>query len=345
MTTASTFVYVSNQESRDILVLRLDSVTGDLTPVQKVLVKGAAMPMAVSPDHRYLYVALRSEPYVFASFAIDPASGKLNHLADTAVPDSLPYISTDRSGRYLLGVSNPPSRVKPRNSVLYVCPIDARGVVQPPRQVVSAQQKAHAVLPAPSNRHVFYTSCDGDKLLCRPFDPATGTLADETVMHVKAGAGPRHFVFHPNSRFLYLLNELDGTLYTYAHDPATGALNKLQTSEIVAPDPDGKSLRAADLHFTPDGRLLYASERYSSTLAAFRVDPDSGMLTSLGNFATEKEPRGFNIDPLGCYLFAVGRLSDSMTTYAIDSDSGKLTELKKYPMGGGPNWIEVVALH
>src|SRR5476651_2482437 len=117
MTNTSTFVYVSNQASREILVFRLDSATGDLTPVQKVLVNGAALPMAVSPDRRYLYVALRTEPYAVASFSIDQLSGKLTHLADTPIPDSLPYISTDRSGRYLLCVSNPASRVKPRNGL------------------------------------------------------------------------------------------------------------------------------------------------------------------------------------------------------------------------------------
>ncbi len=345
MSMPQTFVYVANRESREIQVFALDAASGELTPIHDIKVNGAIMPLAVSPDRRYLYAALRSEPYAVASFSIDAASGKLTHLADTPVPDSLPYISLDHSGRWLLGVSNPKSRIKPRKSVLCVCAIDARGIVQPPQQIEPAREKAHGVLAAPSNRQVFVSSCDGDVMLRWDFDAASGALAaGTTVATVKAGGGPRHFVFHPNQRFLYLVNELDGTLNTYAHDPASGALNEIQVSQIVAQDRGGKSARGADLHFTPDGGLLYVSERYSDTLAAFRVDAETGRLTYLFNTATEPEPRGFNIEPGGRYLLAVGRKSNSLTTYAIDKASGALTALRQYPMSGDPNWIEIVAL-
>lgn len=345
MSTPQTFVYIANRESREIQVFALDAASGDLTAIQDIRVNGPVMPLAVSPDRRYLYAALRSEPYAVASFSIDAASGRLTHLADTAVPDSMPYISLDHSGRWLLGVSNPKSRIKPRKSVLCVCAIDARGVVQPPQQIEPAREKAHAVLAAPSNRQVFVSSCDGDVLLRWDFDAASGALSNgETVATVKAGGGPRHFVFHPNQRFVYLVNELDGTLITYAHDPASGALNAIQVSQIVAQDRGGKSARGADLHFTPDGGLLYASERYSDTLAAFRVDAATGLLTHLFNLATEQEPRGFNIDPQGRYLLAAGRQSNRLTVYAIDHATGKLAALRQYPMSGDPNWIEIVAL-
>ena len=94
---------------------------------------------------------------------------------------------------------------------------------------------------------------------------------------------------------------------------------------------------------TPDGRFLYASERTSSTLAAYSVDLASGRLTSIGNYETEQTPRGFNIDPTGRYLLAVGQLSNSMTSYAIDKATGTLTRLKEYPMGKNPNWVEIVS--
>ena len=58
---------------------------------------------------------------------------------------------------------------------------------------------------------------------------------------------------------------------------------------------------------------------------------------------TEKQPRGFNIDPTGRYLLSVGQLSNSMTVYAIDETTGKLTSLKQYPMGKNPNWVEIVS--
>ena len=80
---------------------------------------------------------------------------------------------------------------------------------------------------------------------------------------------------------------------------------------------DGKPW-AADIHLTPDGKYLYASERTSSTLAGFKVDTKTGMLTPITIPSTEKQPRAFNIDPTGRYILAVGELSNSMTSYSID---------------------------
>jgi 6-phosphogluconolactonase len=94
---------------------------------------------------------------------------------------------------------------------------------------------------------------------------------------------------------------------------------------------------------TPDGKFLYASERTTSTLAAFSVDAKTGMLTAIDSYPTEKQPRAFNIDPTARYLLSVGQLSNSMTSYAIDKATGKLSKLKEYPVGKNPNWVEVVS--
>ena len=101
---------------------------------------------------------------------------------------------------------------------------------------------------------------------------------------------------------------------------------------------------AADIHLTPNGRFLYASERTTSTIGAFRVDSASGKLIYLGSTPTEKQPRGFNIDPFGRYLLAAGLHTNSLTSYQIDSETGALTKLADYPTGEGPNWIEFVRL-
>jgi 6-phosphogluconolactonase len=131
----------------------------------------------------------------------------------------------------------------------------------------------------------------------------------------------------------------------FEYDMTVGALRERQIVSALPPDFDPEQEpHAFDLHLTPDGRFLYASEGISHTLAAFKVDPVSGALTCAGSFATEKKPRGFNIDPYGRYLLAVGVDSHSMTSYAIDRESGNLTKLKQYPMGKNPNWVEIVRL-
>ncbi len=101
---------------------------------------------------------------------------------------------------------------------------------------------------------------------------------------------------------------------------------------------------AADLHLRPDGRFLYASERRSSTLAAFAVDAERGTLAPIGSVATESEPRGFAISPDGRFLIAVGQASHRLSRYAIDPPTGTLAKLGDQPVGQGPNWVEIVDL-
>jgi 6-phosphogluconolactonase len=94
---------------------------------------------------------------------------------------------------------------------------------------------------------------------------------------------------------------------------------------------------------TPNGHFLYAAERTSSTLGAFRVDTASGKLTYLGGTPTEKQPRGFNIDPTGRFVVVSGELSDTISSYAIDAETGALKPIGRYPTGKGANWVEIVA--
>ena len=156
-------------------------------------------------------------------------------------------------------------------------------------------------------------------------------------------AGPRHLVFHPNGRFVYLLSELDAGVDVLAFDAATGTLSNVQTLSTLPAGFTGKPW-AADIHVTPDGRFLYTSERTTSTLAAFAIDPASGTLTLKSHTPTEKQPRGFNIDPSGRFLVAAGQLSHAMTLYAIDRESGALKPLKNYSLGKNPNWVEIIDL-
>jgi 6-phosphogluconolactonase len=248
------------------------------------------------------------------------------------------YIATDRTGRFLLAASYP-------NHKVTVNPIAPDGTVQSPTQVVPTEPNAHAIQPDASNRFVLATSLGGNLIKQFRFDATTGTLSpnDPPAAQVKAGAGPRHFVFHPSNGRVYLLAELDASVYVLAYDPKTGTLKEEQTLSAL-PEKKPDKIWAADLHLTPDGKFLYATERGTSTIAGFKVDPTNATLTLIEHTATEQQPRGFAIDPTGRYLLAVGQLSDSMTSYAIDPASGKLSKLKQYPMGKNPNWVEIVNL-
>jgi len=335
MTTA---VYVSNADSGDVWVCHLDPRTGELNPIQRMMVGGQVMPLALSPDRRFLYAARRSDPLEVLSFAIDAKTGELAALGEAPLPHSMANIATDRSGRWLFSASYGGDQIA-------VGPIGADGVARAARQVLATPPHAHAIHADPSNRFVFATSLGGGVVMQLRFDVASGTLTPNTPSALRPhdAASPRHFVFGRDGRFVYLLNELDAKVDVLAFDPDAGTLRTLQTIGSLPPDFDGEPW-AADLHMTPDGRFLYSSERRSSTLAAFRVDAASGELTPIGHTPTEAQPRGFAITPDGRHLIAAGQASHRLSVYAIDAQTGALDKRSDCTAGQNPNWIEIVEL-
>src|SRR5258706_1357505 len=230
VTQAATFVYVSNADSKEISVLLLDAAKNDVYLVQTVPVSGQVMPLAVSPDRKTLYAALRSQPYSVASFRIDSASGRLTPIGLNPLPDSMAYITTHRTGRHLFAASYGGPKMN-------VGPIAADRVAQAPTQVLPTVQKAHAGLVDSSNRHVFVSKLGSDAVIQIRFDAGTGQLApnDTPSFSARPKAGPRHLVFHPNGRVVYLLNELDAGVDVLAFDAAKGSLSLVQTLSSLPP--------------------------------------------------------------------------------------------------------------
>ena len=67
----------------------------------------------------------------------------------------------------------------------------------------------------------------------------------------------------------------------------------------------------------------------------------TGALTRVGSVDTEKQPRGFRIDPTGRFLIASGEKSDKISVYAINQDNGNLERPARYDVGKGANWVEI----
>jgi 6-phosphogluconolactonase len=335
---AATVVYVSNADSQEISVLALDRARGELQPLETIPVGGTVMPLALSPDRHVLYAALRSQPYRVVSLAIDPASGRLRKLGESALADSMANIDVDRTGRWLFAASYPGAKIS-------VNDIGKDGVVGAVQQVIATGPYAHSIHADASNRLVLATSLGGDVVSVWHFDAQTGRLTpnDPPQVNAPTKSGPRHLVWDKAQRFVYVVSELDASLAVYAWDGTRGVLSELQRTTTLPAGFAGKPW-AADLHLSPDGRFLYASERTSSTISTYRVDASTGLLQPLGQTPTEKTPRGFAIDSSGRFLIAAGQESGSVSLHAIDPASGALGVPKRVSVGKNPNWVEIVDL-
>ena len=347
-----TYVYVSNAEDGEISSYALEA-SGALAARACVKVAKGVMPMTVSPDQRFLYVVSRPPPYAIHVLAIDRDTGALTVRSTSPTPESLPYISFDRTGQFLLGASY-------HTSLINVTAVSADGTVAPaPLQTIPVGRNAHSIRIDATNRFVFVPTLGSDALFQFRFDAASGALASNTppLCLAPLGAGPRHFALSADNRFLYVLCEMSGAILTYALDTKTGLLTHVGSVSGIAPDctlvpgvPRGgpttrnleRDIWAADIHLAPNGKFLYASERTESTLNVFAVDGATGQLTYRSTHATERQPRGFAIDPLGRFLVATGERSDSIAHYAIDATSGALELVARHPTGKGGNWVEIV---
>jgi 6-phosphogluconolactonase len=347
---AATYVYVSNAEDGDIGAYALQT-DGALKALARVQAGKVVMPMAVSPNRRLLYAASRSKPYTVHVYSIDPGSGALKPLSSAPLAETFPYISLDRNGRFLFGASYGAHLVS-------VNAVGGDGrVFKEPLQVIPVGRNAHSILVDATNRFVYVPNLGTDQIFQFVFDEKSGRLTSNTpaVAQMKPGTGPRHFIFSPDNRFVYLLSELLATVHTLSLDANTGLLTEVSSASALpsdsklqpgAPRPHPRNtdndIWAADIHMTPNGKFLYASERTSNTLAAFGVDAASGKLSYLSSTPTEKQPRGFAIDPGGRFLVASGEKSETISVYAIDPASGALKLLQKVPTGKGSNWVEIV---
>ena len=235
--------------------------------------------------------------------------------------------------------------------------------------MIPTGRNAHSILPDRSNKFVYAATLGANQVLQFIFDSKTGKLTpnDPAAVSPEPGHGPRHMVFSPDNKNLYVINELSGYVTQYAVDSGKGTLTLVESTSSVpadadlawgtpqapvgaapspaaaAPPKDEKpKVWAADIQITPNGKFLYSTERTTSKIALFTVAPGTGKLTYVTNFATEAQPRGIRIDPSGQYLVASGEKSDHLAVYKIDQSTGKLGEPSRYPVGNGANWVEIV---
>ncbi len=334
---AGTVVYVSVAAEKRIATYRPDGDTGRLTHRGDVKVAGEPGALAVDPRRRFLFASFRPEGKL-AAFRIDPSSGTLTHLNTVPAGPDPAHLSTDRTGRYLLAAYYVAAKV-----TVHAIGTDGRLSARPLQSLPTAD-KAHAIVPDPSNHFVFVPHTGPDVIFQFAFDARAGRLSPGAPAKrtTPMGTGPRHLVFHPSRPIAYVANEQGNSVTAYALDTKAGTLRALQTVSTLPADFRGTSA-CAEIRVHPSGRFLYVSNRGHDSIAAFGLDAE-GKLSVIGREPTEKTPRSFDLDPSGRYLFAAGEASGKLAAYAIDGKTGRLKKQEVYEVGKTPWWVLAVDL-
>jgi 6-phosphogluconolactonase len=324
----------SSAQPEGIHILRLDSATGALRPIAVASdVVGPGF-LALHPSHRYLYATCRSSTPgqgAIGAFAVDATGGSLTLLNQQSSQGRGPcHLSVDAGGRYLFvanygsgGVAILPIRDDGRLEAASDTVQHVGSSINPERQ---GEPHPHSITPDPTNRFAFACDLGLDKILCYRVDDRRGKLEPHAVpaTPVRAGSGPRHLDFHPNGGWLYVINELDSTVDTFAFDGGAGTLRRLDTTSTLPATFSGENT-GADIHVAPSGRFVYGSNRGHDSIAIFRVDGRTGRLTPAGHAPTlGHTPWNFGIDRSGHWLLAANRNSDSVVSFRVDPERGTL---------------------
>lgn len=144
------------------------------------------------------------------------------------------------------------------------------------------------------------------------------------TLSTAAGNGPRYGEFSPDGKHFYLINEIGSSVTHYLWDGK--ALTERETFGTLPEDFKENNI-CSDLHITPDGKFLYASNRGHDSIAAFEILPDGALRLIERYPCGGRTPRNFALDPTGSYLLVGNQDTDSIVTFQIGAD-GRLASVQ-----------------
>lgn len=328
--------YTSDEGSKGIYVYRFNTGTGKADSVSMVEVVNPSY-LALSPDEKFVYsVGENGDGNSGAhAFAFNKKTGTLTLLNSQNTDGSGPcYIVIDSKGKNVHTADY-------GSGTLSSFQVNDNGSLTPLVSLIrftgsgadTTRQKTphvHCVRYSPDGSYLFATDLGTDNLYRftvtgAPFEGQPEFSESSLKKFATPPAtGPRHFDFHPNGNYVYLLGELSGQVIVYDYN--SGNLTQKQT--IAADTVGGRG--SADIHVSPVGRFLYASNRLKADgIAIFSINPDDGTLTKAGYQLTGKHPRNFAITPNGKFLLVASRDDNKIQVFAVDKETGLLTDTRQ----------------
>jgi 6-phosphogluconolactonase len=321
-------------EQDNIFLYRVHSQTGVLTRVAGF--RGGVKPgfLTLSDDHRFLYATNEvpgSGSGAVRAFSLDPRSGGLSLLNEQSSAGAGPcYVSLTPGSKAALVANYGGGTVS-------ALPVQADGRLAPAAVTDQHQGSgphknqdkphAHCIFADPQGGYVLAVDLGNDQVLSYALNTVTGMpqLPGKTAFTTAPGAGPRHLAFHPGGRWAYVVNELNSTVTALRYDAAQGTFAELHTVSAL-PAGYAETSYCADIHVSPDGRFVYASNRGHDSIVVLAVDKDSGRLRLVQHASTQgKTPRNFTLSPDGRLLLVANQNSNNIFSYHLDPKTGQLT--------------------
>ncbi len=329
--------YVGTFDSQGLFVYEFDRSSMKMTLVQTVGERQSPNFQALHPDRETLYSVSGhtftddTGHHTVSAYRIDGETGHLSMINEQSSEGrGVCHVSVDPQGEFVY-VSNYSSG----NLSVYRIQEDgglseAVDVVQHEGGSVNERRQqgphVHSIIPSPDGRYIYVSDLGIDKIMIYEVNRQTGGLSPASVPFVEntPGAGPRHFTIHPNGTVAYSVEELSSTVAVFRVDKQTGALEQIQRIEMLPEDYEDQNT-AADIHISPDGSHLYATNRGDDSLVIYRIDQLSGELELVGHESTRGgHPRNFGIDKQGEFVFVANRDDDNVVFFSRDEATGVL---------------------
>lgn len=329
-------IYVGSSSvrgSKGIYVLELDQQKGTLKELQTVTEGNGPGFLAFSPNKDFLYSifgkgTLNDGNGAVMAFKIDAFTGLLSKVNEQSVGGKGPaHISIDPKGRFAYTANYGDASVT-------VFPINAGGSLAKASDYVKhtgsstnpQRQKEphpHSSIPSADGKFLYVSDLGTDKIMIYEISN-DGKLKPAAVpfAQVSAGSGPRHFKIHENGNFAYSVDELSNTIVAFKVNKKTGALTIIERLSML---PEGYSevTYASDVHFSPDHKFIYATNRGHESVVIYGVNAKTGKLNMIGHESTGgKHPRNFMISKNGEYVLVGNTNTDNVVVFKRDNKTG-----------------------
>jgi 6-phosphogluconolactonase len=329
--------YVSSSSNDGIYVYDFNSQNGDYKFKSKVAGEDKPSFLTTSIDGKYVYSVNEVRNGSISAYALNSKTGELRFLNRAGTGGDSPcYAATDAKNKFLFAGNYGSGSIS-------VYSLKEDGSIGNTLQFIQNEGSSidkrrqsgphvHGTVLSPDEKFLLSPDLGTDKVNVYRFDPNNLveplTPADPAFVPVKAGSGPRHLIFHPNSKYAYLTHEMGGIITVF--DYKNGKLSEKQTITMQAPDFTGRN-GGADIHISDDGRFLYASNRGDANeIIIYSINKKDGKLECIGHQSSMgKTPRNFAIDPTGEYLLVANQESNEITIFKRDQKTGLLSPTGK----------------